>query len=893
MKLGTVDEIVAEDRCCGCGVCATGCPTDAISMHLNADREYQPVVDPGTCIDCPICLRICPFDENNLARQAQEAVTLGPSYGVPEEAWIYRGYQIPRDLYMKSASGGLLSALQSFLLEEKLVDCVIHAQPNFARSEDLLFQASISRSAEEVNAKKSSFYYPIEFSQTLDRVATDETIERVCFTGIPCTITGVENLTRVMKKLRRKIWVKLAVVCGHSVSGQLAEALCQEFPHPEAKRKVNFRSKTEITEASNFNTEMTFEGGESIRQSRFVSPFTRNWRTYSYALNACFSCPDFWGAHADASFKDAWGFGEGDRREGESVVVVRSERVRDALQAMADRGLVKLQSVARDRALLSQWESVEFKAMDIRHRIGEVVPGGVRARADSGIVDRALHTIIYRLKRLNMRASKWLFRRYGRTVPAWISRALATAIWYVTGLKRVLTKWRESSRTAGPGLSVVYAAGFGYGNLGDEAQLHSNLALWRELAPSCHITVLSPRPPHTRRVHPGENVIPASRRALWSVLGLDYFGMADSRLFAIPFLLKYPLVLFNALLVRWLGITVLLTPHSAALLQRLKEADVLHIGGGGYLTGKTPSRLYDHMALIRIARLLDTDVILSGHNLGVWRNSLQRLFARNLERVQLIGLRDEVASVEALEEIGIAKSEAIRPLFDDALFCPGAPPEEMERSLRERGIETSKGFVVVNVHYWGVDPLRAQPTLDKLASDLARIRDRWGVEPLFVPMVRTDLRAIDVVRRAVGGDAQVLDPGDDFRLVISVIRSARLCVTMKHHPIVFAMGGGVPTIAIYSEEYYRQKNSGAMQLFGQEGFCLGADSVAAGGVWEVADQLLGREEEVREQILSRLEALRPRRGEIIRDYLRSRGLVGDGWENWNEVDVSALAVRGL
>lgn len=46
-----------SDECISCGVCATQCPTDAIT---EGDGKY--VIDPEKCISCGLCAGVCPVD---------------------------------------------------------------------------------------------------------------------------------------------------------------------------------------------------------------------------------------------------------------------------------------------------------------------------------------------------------------------------------------------------------------------------------------------------------------------------------------------------------------------------------------------------------------------------------------------------------------------------------------------------------------------------------------------------------------------------------------------------------------------------------------------------------------------------------------------------------------
>ena len=48
---------------------------------------------------------------------------------------------------------------------------------------------------------------------------------------------------------------------------------------------------------------------------------------------------------------------------------------------------------------------------------------------------------------------------------------------------------------------ILIAAGHGYGNVGDEAQLAACLSRWHKFLPNCKITLFSPNPAYTAALH--------------------------------------------------------------------------------------------------------------------------------------------------------------------------------------------------------------------------------------------------------------------------------------------------------------------------------------------------------------------------------------------------------
>lgn len=56
----------------------------------------------------------------------------------------------------------------------------------------------------------------------------------------------------------------------------------------------------------------------------------------------------------------------------------------------------------------------------------------------------------------------------------------------------------------------------------------------------------------------------------------------------------------------------------------------------------------------------------------------------------------------------------------------------------------------------------------------------------------------------------------DFRKIRAIISKSLFCITMKHHPIIFAVGEKKPIISIAYSKYYIHKNEGALKIFGLE-----------------------------------------------------------------------------
>ncbi len=62
-----IDDKSPIRQCTSCQMCGAVCPVDAITIKLNDNGFYRPIIDKNKCIDCGLCVRSCyKFDHSIL-----------------------------------------------------------------------------------------------------------------------------------------------------------------------------------------------------------------------------------------------------------------------------------------------------------------------------------------------------------------------------------------------------------------------------------------------------------------------------------------------------------------------------------------------------------------------------------------------------------------------------------------------------------------------------------------------------------------------------------------------------------------------------------------------------------------------------------------------------------
>ena len=125
----TVEDVIHTGLCCGCGTCAGLCPNAAIEMVRTKDG-YTPNVDAQKCNSCGLCYRVCPglsvnFRKHNLALFGETPKELLGNY-----TNCYIGHTNDTNVRHTSTSGGLVTSLLIFALEEGIIDGAIVTRMN-------------------------------------------------------------------------------------------------------------------------------------------------------------------------------------------------------------------------------------------------------------------------------------------------------------------------------------------------------------------------------------------------------------------------------------------------------------------------------------------------------------------------------------------------------------------------------------------------------------------------------------------------------------------------------------------------------------------------------------------------------------------------------------------
>ena len=352
---------VQYDNCIGCGICKSVCPKNAISMIICEEIYAAPVIDAEKCVNCGICSKYCPQAKNTLIsfnkRVASETDfnLFGMSNMTAFLAWSDEAE------VKKSASGGIATAIARTMLSTKMIDAVIHASCIHGKFDRPHYIGVISRTEEELNTRRGSFYSAIDFSGALEEIQNNQDIHNVLVIGTPCITRSLKPLLLKNSKYGIDVCYSMTLACSHNVNGMFAAYMADSLGVDRNQEWIiNHRDKggnDGIENAANFFTAFFDKNGKLItRKNRFSSQWTVLWRNYAFCMNCCNSCSDFWGADSDISLKDAWYKWNYDK-ESKNIVIIRNS----LLTGLFDKLPIHTEKLDLDTIVKCQQDTVKYK----------------------------------------------------------------------------------------------------------------------------------------------------------------------------------------------------------------------------------------------------------------------------------------------------------------------------------------------------------------------------------------------------------------------------------------------------------------------------------------------------------------------------------------------------
>ncbi|NVJ96675.1 MAG: Coenzyme F420 hydrogenase/dehydrogenase, beta subunit C-terminal domain [Alphaproteobacteria bacterium] len=338
-KIKSIDDILKNRLCTGCGACAAFAPA-AIEMAETADENWRP--RKIGALDADV--------EESIAKACTGAfpASAGEAKDLHESSWgpvldVWEGYAGAYDIRHKGSSGGAVTALALFAIEKMGFHGALHVKAR--KDNPTLNEAAISKCRAELMEGAGSRYAPASIGDKLRLVADADKPSVVI--GKPCDIAGANMVAGHVPELAARMGLTISIFCAGVPSHKGTEELLEHLAPDQPGVLASLDYRGEGWPGDMRATWRTLDGPQRVAISYNdgwgnVLQKHRQWR--------CQVCADHTGEHADISVGDPWQTPPEKDAVGKSLIVVRTERGRAFLKAIADSGYLFLEK--KDPAIL-------------------------------------------------------------------------------------------------------------------------------------------------------------------------------------------------------------------------------------------------------------------------------------------------------------------------------------------------------------------------------------------------------------------------------------------------------------------------------------------------------------------------------------------------------------
>ncbi len=344
----TIESVVKDGLCTGCGSCVAICPLDAIEMVIDHHKGiYLPQLDKERCNECGICFEVCPghavdFKQLNLRifGKQPEDILLGNYLN------CYIGHASDYDIRYNSASGGLITALLIFALEQGVIDGALVTR--MSENNPLEPQPFIARTREEIISASKSKYCPVPANMALKEILKAKEGEKFAVVGLPCHLHGIRKAEAINKKLKERIVLHLGIFCNHTPSFLATEYLLHRMKVKKGDVK-GFHYRGE-----GWPGKMTIKLGSREIFLSYADCWASGFGSFFHSMR-CMLCADAAAELADISFGDAWLPELRDDKTGKSMLISRRETGESLLQNASAEGRIELTGVSKDKVIQAHY----------------------------------------------------------------------------------------------------------------------------------------------------------------------------------------------------------------------------------------------------------------------------------------------------------------------------------------------------------------------------------------------------------------------------------------------------------------------------------------------------------------------------------------------------------
>ncbi len=339
-----ITQVVEEHLCHSCGACFASCGHDSISFTETVGGYYFPKIDYDTCTNCGLCFDVCSGDHFGKTLSAD----------MPEDPFVGNilscevGKATNESVFNNSQSGGITTALLADLLDSGEIEVALVA----ITREDTPPRGDFAlvTNSNELYASQKSKYTPIALLSAIPELKKVQ--GKIAIVGLACHLQSLQNLCDTYRWLKKKDILKIGLICDRVMTATAIDFMAIQATDEPIKNFI-FRDKAEPSYPGNpvvvtvDDTKIVLDKSLRMEMKDFFTPAR------------CRLCFDKLNIFADVVMGDPHGVEEIDRKNGETLVIIRSLKAKEVMENARKLDDITLREV--DIKLAIKGQSIEKK----------------------------------------------------------------------------------------------------------------------------------------------------------------------------------------------------------------------------------------------------------------------------------------------------------------------------------------------------------------------------------------------------------------------------------------------------------------------------------------------------------------------------------------------------
>jgi coenzyme F420 hydrogenase subunit beta len=312
-----ISKVLKNNICAGCGLCQSIYGSDKISIEINNDGFYRPILKQKLNKDeNKLLSEFCPalIVKKKKTNSPKNDVIWGEMYS------CFIGSSTDNEIRKEASSGGGISALLNYLIADKKVDAII--QIGASGKIPYLNEVKITTNRKEILENANSRYAPSAPLQFI--LENIKLYERYAFVGKPCDIAALRQYSVHNAEIANKIKYYISFFCAGvpslNATTDIISAMDLRIDDiaSVSYRKDGWPGYFKITDKTNRNYKLSY----SLTWMKLLGPRVQF---------RCKICADGIGHFADVVCADAWedfdnsGFPTFKDAPGKSLIISRTE----------------------------------------------------------------------------------------------------------------------------------------------------------------------------------------------------------------------------------------------------------------------------------------------------------------------------------------------------------------------------------------------------------------------------------------------------------------------------------------------------------------------------------------------------------------------------------------